>query len=52
MSKYAHILTPRQLVKEAGCKCRKPDVSNKKDVGPRCDRCGVQVVMVKRGVGY
>ncbi len=36
-------------IREAGCECKKVLLVWKPFVGPRCDRCGTQVVMVHRG---
>ncbi len=42
--------SPLALLREAGCTCPKPRIAAKSGVGPRCSKCGTQVVMVKRGV--
>ena len=55
MSRDLHVMTDKQAaiyLKEAGCKCRKPLLGYKPEVGPRCRLCNVQVVMVQRRVYY
>ncbi len=42
--------SPLALLREAGCACTRPRIATKPGVGPRCAKCGTQVVMVKRGV--
>jgi len=41
-----------EYIREAGCECPKVQLVWKPLVGPRCDLCGTQVVLVKRGPAY